>query len=174
MNKPIHDFLEHLKYERNYSDKTVDSYKSDLEKFFTFLYKEGTLMDQVDSIVIRNFLTEELNNGISKRSCKRRLSSLRQFYAYMVKQDVVKDNPFILVQSPKTDKTYPKALYRDQVQEILKQNSLRKDELAIRDQAILSLLYYCGLRASELVSLNVQDVDLRSRFVNVVGTKNFC
>ena len=80
MNKQTREFLDHLAYDRRFSPKTVQSYQFDIEKFFDFLLKEGTLMDEVDVIVIRNFLTDELNNGISKRSCKRRLSSLRHFY----------------------------------------------------------------------------------------------
>lgn len=172
MNKPISDFLEHLRVERQYSDKTIDSYKLDLEKFFDFMYEEGVLMDQVDTIVIRNFLTEELNSGVSKRSCKRRMSSLRHFYKYLVNNKMVKDNPFILVDSPRMEKRYPRTLYSDQINEILNRNSERNDELAIRDQAILSLLYYCGLRAGELVSLNVQDVNLRNRLLRVVGKGN--
>lgn len=172
MNKQTYDFLDYIQNERKYSIKTVDSYKFDIEKFFDFLLKEGVLMDEVDQIVIRNFLTDELNAGISKRSCKRRLSSLRQFYAYMVEKKIVKENPFLLVDSPKTDKKYPHALYKDQIQEILKENAKRTDDLAIRDQAILSLLYYCGLRASELVDLTLQDINFRTRIVRVIGKGN--
>ena len=172
MNKQTHDFLDYLLNERKYSPKTVNSYKFDIEKFFDFLLKEGVLMDEVDQIVIRNFLTDELNAGISKRSCKRRLSSLRHFYYYLVDQNIVKENPFLLVDSPKTDKKYPHALYRDQIQEILRENAKRTDELAIRDQAILSLLYYCGLRANELVDLTLQDINFRTRIVRVIGKGN--
>ncbi len=169
MNKPIHDFLEHLKYERNYTDATVKSYQYDLEKFFNFIFNEGVLMDEVDVIVIRNFLTEELNSGVSKRSCKRRLSTLNHFYDYLYKQKEVKDNPFLLITYPKTDKKYPKALYRDQVQEILDNNAKRTDDLMLRDQAILCVLYYCGIRASELVNLRLQDVSFRTRTIRVFG-----
>jgi integrase/recombinase XerC len=73
------------------------------------------------------------------------------------------------VDSPKVDKTYPRTLYRDQIQEILTNNAKRTDSLAERDQAILSLLYYCGLRAAELVKLNVQDINFRNRVVRVMG-----
>ena len=169
MNKQTHDYLDYLLRERKYSPKTVQSYRFDIEKFFDFLLKEGTLMDEVDQITIRNFLTDELNAGISKRSCKRRLSSLRHFYMYLVDHKYVKENPFLLVDSPKTDKKYPHALYRDQIKEILENNAKRTDDLAIRDQAILSLLYYCGLRASELCDLTLQDVNLRTRIVRVMG-----
>ena len=169
MNKATVSFLDHLKNERNYSDATISSYSHDLDIFFKFLLNEGTLMDEVDQITIRNFLTDELNRGVSKRTCKRRLSSLRHFYDYLVNEKIVKDNPFIFVQAPKTDKKYPHALYREQVQTIFLENAKRTDELASRDQAILELLYYSGIRAAELVALDVQDVDLRKRIVRVFG-----
>ena len=169
MNKPIHDFLTHLKYERNYSDMTIASYKYDLEKFFAYILNEGVLMDDVDTVVIRNFLTDELNGGVSKRTCKRRLSSLRHFYKYMVEINNVKENPFILVDSPKIEKKFPHVLYRDQIKEILDNNAKRTDENAVRDQAILCVLYYCGLRASELVNLKIQDVNFRNRIIRVFG-----
>ena len=120
-------------------------------------------------IVIRNFLTDELNNGISKRSCKRRLSTLKYFYEFLVKKGYTKDNPFMFVSSPKTDKRFPKVLYEDQISDILKANKERTDELALRDQTILELLYYTGMRASELVSLDVQSINMRNRFVRVFG-----
>ena len=169
MNKPEKDFLDHLKLERNYSDMTVDSYRRDIEKFFHFLAVEGLLMEEVDLVVIRNFLTDELNKGVSKRSCKRRLCSLRHFYNYLVNVKLIKTNPFVFINSPRTDKTYPHALYKDQIQDIFKYNRERTDELRIRDQAILSLLYYSGIRASELVGLNTQDINLKARTVRVMG-----
>lgn len=169
MNKPIREYLDYLKYQRNYTDATVASNKYDLEKFFRFIDSEDILMDQVDVLAIRNFLTIELNSGISKRSCKRRLSTLKHFYEYMQKRGYVKDNPLIFVNSPKVVKKYPKILYEDQVKKILDDNKKRTDELALRDQTILTILYYTGLRASELVSLNIQDVDLRNRFLKVMG-----
>ena len=169
MNKPTHDFLEYLKKERNYSDKTILSYQHDIDKFFNFILNEGVLMDDVNQIVIRNFLTEELNSGVGKRSCKRRLSALKGFYSYLVREKVVKENPFLLVSSPKSDKTFPRVLYKDQINEIIDNNRKRTDPLKVRDQAILSMLYFCGLRAAELVGLNVQDVNLRNRYVRVLG-----
>ena len=172
MNKPTIEFLNHLKNERNYSDKTIKSYGEDIDKFFDFLLEEDVLMNEVDIIVIRNFLTNELNNGVSKRSCKRRLSSLRHFYKFLVRKDYVEDNPFLYVSSPKLETKYPHALYKEQVKEILLQNSKRTDDLMIRDQAILSTLYYTGMRASELVGLTVQSLSLPQRIIHVIGKGN--
>ena len=100
MDKTTNEFLTHLKFERNYSEKTIDSYRRDIEKFLDFLLQEDILLDQVDIIVIRNFLTKELNSGVSKRSCKRRLSCLNHFYSFLLKRGYVKENPFIFVSSP--------------------------------------------------------------------------
>ena len=172
MNKASKSFLNHLKYEKNYSDKTIDSYERDLDKFFKFLSNEGILMDQVDPQIIRNFLSLELFNGISKRSCQRRLCALKQFYDYLSKIRVVELNPFLFVNSPKIDKTYPHALYKEQVNDILTFNKTRQDVLGYRDQAILETLYFTGMRASELVNLTLQDIQLKNRSLSVIGKGN--
>lgn len=171
MNKASVSFINYLKEDRLYSERTIKSYEEDIEKFLKFLSKEGLLMDQVNIDIIRNFLTQELNAGISKRSCKRRLSSLRHFYTYMSNHNMVKENPFLFVSAPKMDKTFPHALYREQIDRLFTANSERTDELAIRDQAILELLYSSGLRCSELVNLKVQDINTRTRTVRVLAGK---
>ena len=157
---------------RKYSPRTVKSYQEDIDKFCEFIYHEGVMIDDVDVICIRNFLTEELNQGISKRSCKRRLSSLKHFYKYMVSVGYIKDNPFVFVSAPKVETKYPHALYKDQIEELFKRNAERTDELALRDQAILYLLYYSGIRAHELVSLPIQSVYLRERAIRVLVKGN--
>ena len=172
MNKPEQEFLNHLLVVRHYSPKTVESYQEDIDIFCEFIFKEGITMQDVDIRCIRNFLTEELNRGVSKRSCKRRLCSLKHFYKYMVNVGYVDDNPFIFVISPKTETKYPHALYKEQILELFKRNGERTDSLKNRDQAILYLLYYSGIRAAELVGLDVQSVSLRERTVRVLGKGN--
>ena len=169
MNKPEKEFLDYLQFERHYSPYTVRNYQLDIEKFLNFLDEEGALMDQVDRLIIRDFLSDEINAGISKRSCKRRLSSLRHFYSFMVNREYVNDNPFVIVSSPKADKKFPEVLYPDQVKKILEANKERTDHLAPRDNAILYVLYYCGLRVGELVGLTLQNFDLRNRIARVYG-----
>ena len=129
-------------------------------------------MDQVDIIVIRNFLTKELNSGVSKRSCQRRLASLRHFYHFLEQKKYVEDNPFLFVAAPKSEKKFPHALYKEQVREILDENAKRTDDLMIRDQAIISTLYFTGMRAAELVNLTIQSVSLNQRMIRVIGKGN--
>ena len=172
MNKPEQEFLDHLLNVRKYSKKTVESYQEDIDIFCNYIFQEGILIEEVDVACIRNFLTEELNRGVSKRSCKRRLSSLRHFYKYMVNVGYIEDNPFLFISSPKTDKRYPHSLYKEQIEQIFEKNKERTDSLKNRDQAILYLLYYSGIRAAELVNLTVQAISLKERFVRVLGKGN--
>lgn len=172
MNKPEQEFLDHLLNVRKYSKATVTSYQEDIDIFCEYIFQEGVLLEDVDLPCIRNFLTNELNRGVSKRTCKRRLSSLRHFYKYMVNVGYILDNPFIFILSPKTDKKYPHALYKEQIEEIFQKNKERTDPLKNRDQAILYLLYYSGIRAAELVGLDVQSISLRERVVRVLGKGN--
>lgn len=172
MNKALFEFTSYLSNELRYSEKTIYNYQKDVEKFLNFINKEDFGMDEVNVLLIRNFLTEELTNGVSKRSCKRRLSSLKHFYNFLVKKGYTKDNPFLLIDSPKAEKKYPKVLYREQVKEIIEENKKRKDPLALRDQAILETLYFTGLRASELVSITLKSLDMSNRIIHVTGKGN--
>ena len=172
MNKLVSDFVYYLEVEKNYSKNTSSAYQRDVEHFFDFIYQEGVDYTEVDPIVIRNYLTEELNRGVSKRSLKRRICSLNHFYRFLVKKNHITSNPFVLISSPKADKKFPKTLYVEQIKQILELNRKRTDELAIRDQAILSTLYYTGIRASELCSLTTQSVSLNQRLIRVIGKGN--
>jgi integrase/recombinase XerC len=169
MNKPEKEYLDYLRFERAYSLKTVESYQRDIDKFFLYLDKEGVLFDKVDKLVIRNWLSEELNNHISSRSNQRRLSALRGFYTYCVKQGYSAFNPFAYVHSPKTPIRYPKALTLDQVNTLFLANSKRQDSLMLRDQAILELLYASGMRVSELIALTNRQIDYSNRLIRVFG-----
>ena len=90
----------------------------------------------------------------------------------MVNVGYIKDNPFVFISAPKVPTKYPHALYKDQIEEIFKRNSERTDGLRNRDQAILYLLYYSGIRAAELVGLTMQSVSLKERQVRVLGKGN--
>lgn len=175
MNKATNEFVTHLethlKNNRNYSPETIKSYVEDINIFLAYLLEEDVLMDEVDIIVIRNFLTNQINKGVGKRSLKRRISALKYFYKFMLKEGYVKENPFLFIDSPKTETKYPHALYKEQVREILEANRKRTDELMLRDQAILSTLYFTGMRASELVNLTLQSLSLEDHVITIIQGK---
>ncbi len=172
MNLYIRKFQEHLKLDLNYSLKTIDSYTRDIEKFFLFISNEGLKVEEVDILVVRNFLTVELNNGVSKRSCRRRIAALKHFYSYLSELSLIKINPFVQINNLKLEKRYPHPLYKEQIEQIFLLNKERKDALILRDQAIIELLYYTGIRVSELVNLDVQDINMNDRIALVHGKGN--
>ena len=167
--KEIDEFLDYLENYLQYSDKTILAYEHDIISFYEFIYLEGIDIDEVDITIIRNYLSTALKNNISKKTCCRRLSALRHFYNYLINNDVVKTNPFIFVHSPKKEKHLPKVLYIEQIDNLFKLNSERTDELMLRDQCLLELLYSSGVRVSELVNIKMNDIDFHNRNIRVLG-----
>ncbi|MCQ2793273.1 MAG: tyrosine recombinase XerC [Bacilli bacterium] len=167
--KYIDQFLEYLRYYLNFSQLTINSYGFDLRNFDKFLTQENIDIDDVDAPIIRNYLSIQLANGISKKTCCRRLSALRHYFDFLVENKIVADNPFIFIKSPKKEIRYPQVLYVEQINTLLKRNSERDDELALRDQCILELLYASGVRVSELVKIKLKDIDIRNRSIRILG-----
>lgn len=168
----VNEYASYLLYQKNYSKKTIDSYTRDINKFLEFMNNENYTLNSVDSTLIRNFLAHETLNGISKRSNARRVIALRQFYEYLVKNNYVEFNPFIVISTPKVDKKLPEFMYLEEINNLFELNSQRKDFLMHRDQAIIELLFSSGLRVSELVNLTLQDLNLKERMMRIVGKGN--
>ena len=168
----VNEYASYLLYQKNYSKETIDSYTRDINKFLEFMNNENYTLNSVDSTLIRNFLAHETLSGISKRSNARRVIALRQFYEYLVKNNYVEFNPFIVISTPKVDKKLPEFMYLEEINNLFELNSQRKDFLMHRDQAIIELLFSSGLRVSELVNLTLQDLNLKERMMRIVGKGN--
>lgn len=172
INDDVEKYLEYLSFQKGYSSNTVISYRRDIYKFLDYMEKENASFNDVDSILIRNFLLEETLDGISKRSSQRRLVALRRFYEWMLKEKKVKFNPFKIISSPKLDKTLPDFLHQEEIDELFVNNEKRTDFLALRDHALLELLYASGLRVSEVVNLTLDQVESQTRIIKVTGKGN--
>lgn len=170
--KEIEEFKEYLKYSLNYSDKTITSYEQDIISFYYFIFSEGVDIDDVDMQIIRNYLSTQIEKGISKRTLCRRLSCYRHYYSFLLDKGYVHDNCFVFVHSPKKEIRYPRALYLEQIETLFERNRERSDHLMLRDQVILELLYASGMRASEFVNVKIQDIDFRNRSIRIIGKGN--
>ena len=169
MKDKITEFLNYLKYERNFSNNTLVSYKQDLNCFYNFLVKENINYLAITSQDIRNFETERLKKYDTKRTLARRISALKHFYKFLIKRNYATKNPFLDLEKLKFNKKFPEALYVSQIEELFKRNSERIDKLKDRDQAILELLYSSGMRCSELVNLKTIDINFSSKTIRVFG-----
>jgi integrase/recombinase XerC len=161
-------FLSHLAVERRMSPHTDSNYRRDLHRFIAFCDRHGIAdWPQVDSQHVRTFAAAEFHRGSSPRSIQRRLSALRSFCNFLLVQGALKMNPAVDVRAPRAKKSLPATIDVDQMARLL---SFRTDEeLSTRDKAMMELFYSSGLRLSELVGLDLRDIDLVDRTVKVIG-----
>jgi integrase/recombinase XerC len=164
-------FYTHLSTERRLSAHTDANYRRDLQIFARFCRRSGIEeWQRVDSQHVRSFAAAEFRRGQSPRTIQRRLSALRSFFNYLLREQVLSANPAREVQAPKAKKRLPATIDVDQMSRLL---SFRTDEqLSVRDKAIMELFYSSGLRLSELVGLDFTDLDLADQTVRVLGKGN--
>lgn len=154
-------FIEYLSKEKNYSIQTVRAYRSDLEQFFD--YAEGNQWSVVDRTEVGQFIVAMMRYGLDSRSVARKLSTLKSFFKHLMNCDKIKRNPVKGIKTPKVKKRLPAFLTITQAHEAMAL------PVKARDRAMLEILYSCGLRASELVGLDVGDVDVYNNTVRVLG-----
>lgn len=154
----IERFLHSLEFERSASDYTIRHYASDLAQFSDYLQQHNVPeFAAVSYVTVRSFLAALVAKDLAKRSVARKLSTLRTFYRYLMKEGLVDTNPTLSVRSPKLDKPLPKFLYIDQAVRLLEQPDAATP-LGQRDRAMFELLYASGARVGELVALDAQSV----------------
>jgi len=164
----IERYLAHLRTERRLSPNTEAGYRRDLDALAAFCETERVASwDRLDSFHIRTFAAREHRDGLGPRSVQRRLSALRGFFNYLIRERVIEANPAVDIRAPKAAKRLPKTLDVDQVATLLAHKAT--DPLSCRDVAIMELLYSSGLRLAELAGLDVTDLDLADRTVRVLG-----
>lgn len=164
-------FLAYIQQQRQFSVYTCEHYKRDVERLMQFVSEQGvTDWNEVQLKHIRHWVITLHQKGLAGKSLQRMLSSTRSFYRYLLKQGLVKHNPALGVQAPKSPRKLPTAPDVDQTQQML--NTPVSDELEIRDLAILELTYSSGLRLAELLSLNLADIDFAEALVRVTGKGN--
>jgi integrase/recombinase XerC len=190
MKQHIDRFIDYLRYERNASPNTIREYRRDVTQFMQFLTPPGEKtmpLAQVDHRVIREFVGWSYDQKLEKSSVARKLAALRTFFKFCVREGVVKQNPARLVSTPKLPKRVPRVITAEEMNGFL-DNILggsasakrerpakprkKQDDAKImlkRDRAILELLYASGLRVSELVGLNLGDIDRAGQMLRVLG-----
>jgi len=169
----VANFLNYLNVEKNYSPLTLKSYAGDIALFEDFLLARtgGCQWPQVSILDIRAYLAQLNTKHAARKSIARRISSLRSFYKYLIRENLVRVNPFAKVRTPKLEKKLPVFLEEVEINELLAQPDT-SDTLGLRDKAILELLYATGCRVSELAGLTLDRLDLGNQYVLLLGKGN--
>lgn len=177
MREQVAEYLEHLRLNENASDHTVRAYESDLAQFLSFLaQKTGRRRSELtaadfDHLEIRSFLSDRHRRGNARASAARKLAAIRGFGRYLRREGVLEDDPAALVGTPKREQRLPAHLAEKEMTRLLEMPDTALP-LGRRDRAILEMFYASGLRLSELVSLNLEDINLSTRVVRVTGKGN--
>ncbi|MDD5434378.1 MAG: tyrosine recombinase XerC [Nitrospira sp.] len=175
MENAVKDFLTYLSAEKNVSPHTLRSYCSDIKQFEEYirgmLQKDNLTLEDIkniDHLIIRAFLSNLYDKGISKASLARKVSSLRTFLNYLNRENKISSNPASLVAIPRKDKSLPRFLSIDEMDTLLNA-PVGEEVLTLRDRAILETFYSCGMRIAEIEAVNIEDVNFPENLIRVKG-----
>ncbi len=166
MERFVEKFIRYLEIEKNYSSHTMLNYELDLEEFQKFLGSQP--VEKVDYLGVRKYLAALKENGLKPRSIARKLSSLRSFFRFLSREGFIKINPVSSVMSPKLERHLPQFLTESEAAGLI-ETMIAGSKNSARDRAILETFYSTGIRISELVGLNLDDVDFISGIIKVRG-----
>lgn len=161
--KYIEEFIDYLRFEKKYSENTISSYKRDLNKTNTYINKDFAKLNKKD---IQNYI-QKLSKSENASSVSRSISTLKSFYKFLELNKYTSLNPLTTITNPKTVKKLPKILSEEEIEKLLDINL--KTDFDYRNKAMLELMYSSGLRVSELINLNVNDIDLSNASVRIFG-----
>lgn len=164
-------FMDYLLYEKNYSNNTCINYLNDINEFEDFILKEDLcegLLDVNRARICRNYISYLDIKKYKRKSIARKISSLRTFYNYLLKNNLVEDNYFEEVKIPKIEKRLPQTIDNEEIELLFKSININTN-LGYRNYLILDLLYSLGLRVSELCNLEIDDLDLINQNIKIMG-----
>ncbi|MEP3208604.1 MAG: tyrosine-type recombinase/integrase [Maribacter sp.] len=170
----LHSFISYLSLEKNYSVHTVKAYQRDIEEFTSFCVEEYEIatIDDVDYALIRNWIVSLVNKSISNRSINRKVASLKAYYRFLQRIEKISSNPLAKHKALKTAKKVEVPFSELEMKNALEQIAFENDFEGQRDRLMVELLYTTGIRRAELINLRLEDVDLNSNTIRVLGKRN--
>jgi integrase/recombinase XerC len=166
-------FLNYLEFEKRYSKHTIESYQTDLLQFEQYCANIGSSeLLLVEFKMIRGWIVFLLEDGCENRSVNRKISTLKSFYKYLLRQGLVKSNPLLKIDSLKTGKQLPVFITTNQTGQLFDEVEFGSDFSGCRNRLILEMLYATGMRLSELIGLKLSDIDKTNLTIKVLGKRN--
>ena len=173
MKEQVEQFLEYITEEKGYSGNTLAAYRNDLDQFMAFLRPRVQGWDEVNRDIIVDYIMHmKGEQEYASSTVARKVAAIKSFFHYLVDQGKLEDDPTATLDSPKVRKRLPKSIPEEDLERLLNEPAREQSPKALRDRALLEMLYATGLRVTELVSLNVDDVNLASATLRVVRPKD--
>lgn len=168
-------FITYLSSEKRFSEHTIKSYSTDINQFTLFLSSEFQIEDKINEIsfqIIRTWIASLLEKGISPRSVNRKISTLKTYFKFLLRETKLIENPMIKVVAPKSKKRLPVFIEQDQIESLLSEVQFEKGFIGQRNKLIIELFYVTGIRLSELINIKISDVDFNNQSIKVLGKRN--
>ncbi|PKG25179.1 tyrosine recombinase XerC [Niallia nealsonii] len=168
-NASLQLFIEYLQIEKNCSPYTIEFYQQDIKQFFLFMTNQAIVdLNEVNSSDVRIYLTKLFDEQLARKSIARKISSLRSFYRFLVREEIIEANPFSTISIPKLEKRLPGFFYEEELQQLfLSCDSLTP--LGLRNKALLELLYATGIRVGECTKIQLKDIDFSISTILIKG-----
>jgi integrase/recombinase XerC len=168
-------FITYLSSEKRFSEHTIKSYSTDLKQFTSFLLSEFQIINEIHEIsfqIIRTWIASLLEKGLSPRSVNRKISTLKTYFKFLIREGVLIENPITKVVAPKSKKRLPVFIEEDQIASLLNEVQFEKGFVGQRNKLIIELFYVTGIRLAELINIKISDVDLNKQSIKVLGKRN--
>ena len=168
-------FINYLSSEKRFSVHTITSYSNDINPFFLFLseeYKITSELSEVNFQIVRSWIASLLEQGVTPRSVNRKISTLKTYFKFLIREGVIQESPMLKVVAPKSKKRLPLFVEEDQIESLL--NGVEFDDgfIGERDKLIIELFYVTGIRLSELINIKISDLNFDNNLVKVLGKRN--
>ena len=168
-------FITYLSSEKRFSEHTIKSYTTDLKQFTSFLLSEFQIIDEINEIsfqIIRTWIASLLEKGINPRSVNRKISTLKTYFKFLIREGELVENPMMKVVAPKSKKRLPVFIEEDQIASLLNEVQFEEGFIGQRNKLIIELFYVTGIRLSELINIKISDVDFNNQSIKVLGKRN--
>jgi len=168
-------FITYLSSEKRFSEHTIKSYTTDLKQFTSFLSAEFQIIDEIHEIsfqIIRTWIASLLEKGVNPRSVNRKISTLKTYFKFLIREGELIENPMMKVVAPKSKKRLPVFIEEDQIASLLNEVQFEEGFVGQRNKLIIELFYVTGIRLSELINIKISDVDFNNQSIKVLGKRN--
>ncbi|HDD24109.1 MAG TPA: site-specific tyrosine recombinase XerD [Chloroflexi bacterium] len=169
----VADFLRYLTIERGYSEHTIEAYQNDLKQFSEYVADHQIASwQEVSHSLLADYVLYLQDREYAPSTVNRKMASVRSFFRFLMKEGVLKEDPAAVVELPSVNRRLPRPLTTEEMVRLLMQPTMLRSPIGLRDRALIELIYATGMRASEVISLDVESVDLEAKTVRCVGKGN--
>ena len=168
-------FIKYLSAEKRFSEHTITSYSSDLDQFSIFLSEEYQITDEVSEIsfqIVRSWIASLLEKGVTPRSVNRKISTLKTYFKFLIRENVISESPMLKIVAPKSKKRLPVFIEENQIENLLNEVEFDEGFIGERDKLIIELFYVTGIRLSELINIKIFDINFSNSLIKVLGKRN--